>query len=124
MVPRHDDLARIRDALARAAEALRPFTSGDIDHVTKDRGAPLTDADLAVNRVLLDALPRPDEGWLSEETRDDPSRLSRRRIWIVDPIDGTREFVDGIPEWCVSVGLVEDGEPVAGGIHNPATARP
>ncbi|MBW3535687.1 MAG: 3'(2'),5'-bisphosphate nucleotidase CysQ [Gemmatimonadetes bacterium] len=123
MTTRDDDLARIEEALGLAAEALRPFTSGDIDHVVKDRGDPLTEADLAVNRVLLGALPGPGEGWLSEETRDDPGRLDRRRVWVVDPIDGTREFVDGIPEWCVSIGLVEDGEPVAGGIHNPATGE-
>lgn len=116
------DLERIQEALDRAAEALRPFTPGEVDHVVKEeRGDPLTEADLAVNRVLLETLPREGEGWLSEETRDDPARLERRRVWVVDPVDGTREFIQGIPEWCVSVGLVEDGEPVAGGIHNPAT---
>ena len=66
-------------------------------------------------------LPREGEGWLSEETADDPVRLMKRRVWIVDPIDGTKEFVRGRPEWCVSVGLVEDGRAVAGGILNPET---
>jgi myo-inositol-1(or 4)-monophosphatase len=91
--------------------------------VVKQRGDPLTEADLAVNRVLEQILPRPGEGWLSEETRDDPERLRRSRVWVVDPIDGTQEFVAGIPEWCVSIGLVVDGVPVAGGIHNPATGQ-
>ena len=84
---------------------------------------PLTAADLAVDRVLREHLPRDDEGWLSEETADTSTRLDSHRVWIVDPIDGTREFVKGIPEWCVSIGLVEDGAPVAGGILNPATGE-
>ena len=117
------DLDRIARALERAADALRPFTSGAIAHTIKDRGDPLTDADLAVNQVLHEILPRRGEGWLSEETRDDADRLSRARVWVVDPIDGTQEFVQGIPEWCVSIGLVEHGVPVAGGIMNPATGE-
>lgn len=121
---RQDDLQRIRDALLRAAEAVRPFTPGDVAHVEKsDRGDPVTAADHAIDRVLRETLPREGEGWLSEETVDDPVRLGCRRVWIVDPLDGTREFVDGIPEWCISVGLVEDGQPVAGGILNPATGE-
>jgi myo-inositol-1(or 4)-monophosphatase len=120
---RPDDVARIAWALARAAEALAPYTAGAIDHVLKDRGDPLTEADLAVNRVLHETLPRPGEGWLSEETQDDEDRLGRTRVWVVDPIDGTQEFVQGIPEWCVSIGLVERGVPVAGGILNPATGQ-
>jgi len=119
---RTDDLDRILTALRAAAEAIAPFTPGDIDHVTKERrGDPLTEADLAADRALRAVLPGPGEGWLSEESADDESRLSCRRVWIVDPIDGTREFVEGIPEWCISIGLLEDDEPVAGGILNPAT---
>ena len=118
-----DDLTRIARALERAAEALRPFTAGAVAHVLKERGDPLTEADLAVNRVLHETLPRPGEGWLSEETADDAERLSHSRVWVVDPIDGTQEFVQGIPEWCVSIGLVEDGIAVAGGIMNPATGQ-
>jgi myo-inositol-1(or 4)-monophosphatase len=118
-----DDVHRIGRALEAAAGVLRSFTPGAIAHVLKQRGDPLTEADLEVNRVLEKTLPRPGEGWLSEETRDDSDRLRRTRVWVVDPIDGTQEFVAGIPEWCVSVGLVEDGIPVAGGIHNPATGE-
>ncbi len=93
---------------------------GETDPVAmKERGDPLTAADLAVDEALKGLLPRDGEGWLSEETADDPGRLRARRVWVVDPVDGTREFVQGIPEWCVSVGLVEDGEAVAGGILNP-----
>jgi myo-inositol-1(or 4)-monophosphatase len=118
---RKNDLARIDAALDAAAEALSPFTPGAIAVQRKAGGDPVTQADHAVDRVLRDLLPRDGEGWLSEETVDDRLRLERERAWIVDPLDGTREFVEGLPEWCVSVALVEAGEPVAGGILNPAT---
>jgi myo-inositol-1(or 4)-monophosphatase len=113
------DVARIDQALRRAGEALEPFVAGAIDAVFKDGGDPVTAADLAVNAVLRTVLPERDDGWLSEETTDATARLACRRVWIVDPLDGTREFIAGIPEWCVSVGLVEDGRPVAGGIWAP-----
>ncbi|MCL1587090.1 MAG: 3'(2'),5'-bisphosphate nucleotidase CysQ [Actinomycetia bacterium] len=117
------DLVWISTALDEALAALEEFTPGAIESTLKSGGDPLTEADLAVDRVLRTILPAEDEGWLSEETIDSLDRLSRRRVWIVDPIDGTREFIDGIPEWCVSIGLIEDGQPVAGGIHNPATGE-
>jgi len=121
---RADDVERIRQGLLAAAEAVRPFTPGDIAFETKEaRGDPVTEADHAADAVLREILPQAGEGWLSEESVDDASRLERARVWVVDPIDGTREFVEGIPEWCISIGLLEDGEPVAGGILNPATAE-
>ena len=122
-MPRDDDLRRIEQALRRAAEVLADFTPGKIEHSLKDGGDPLTEADTAVNEVLLAELPRAGEGWLSEETVDDPKRLECERVWIVDPIDGTREFIAGIPEWCISIGLVVDGRPVAGGILNPVAGH-
>lgn len=118
---RREDLERIHEAL-EAARGVLAGLGGETDPVAlKDRGDPLTAADLAVDAALKRLLPRDGEGWLSEETADDPGRLRARRVWVVDPVDGTREFVQGIPEWCVSVGLVEGGEAVAGGILNPAT---
>ncbi len=117
---RDDDLKRIAEALRRAAEVLVRFTPGEIAHRVKAKGDPVTEADEAVDEALRSTLPRPGEGWLSEETVDDTSRLDKARTWIVDPLDGTKEFVQGIPEWCVSVGLVESGRPVAGGILVPA----
>ena len=120
---RTENLQRITDALDAAVAALEPFASGAIAATTKRGGDPVTAADLAVNDVLLGMLLRPGEGWLSEETADSIDRLRCERVWIVDPIDGTREFVEGIPEWCVSIGLVENGRPVAGGVANPATGE-
>jgi len=118
---RDDDLKRIATALDAARAVLARFTPGAVEHRVKEGDDPVTEADLAVNEALLKRLPQPGEGWLSEETRDDPERLGCRRVWVVDPLDGTREFVAGVPEWCVSVALVEDGRPVAGGICNPVT---
>ncbi|MGH9381354.1 MAG: 3'(2'),5'-bisphosphate nucleotidase CysQ [Thermoanaerobaculia bacterium] len=121
---RHRDLARIREALEAACEVLTRYTPGEIEHRVKSgAGDPVTEADLELDRVLRQSLLRDGEGWLSEETADDLSRLERSRVWVVDPLDGTKEFVLGLPEWCVSVGLVEDGEPVAGGILNPAAGH-
>ncbi len=121
---RKDDIARIREGLVAAAEAVRPFTPGDVAFERKeDRGDPVTEADHAADAVLKEILPQDGEGWLSEESVDDPSRLGRSRVWVVDPIDGTREFIEGIPEWCISIGLLEDEVPVAGGIFNPATGE-
>ncbi len=118
---RHDDLARIAEALEAARQAVRPFTPGSVDWEDKGGGDPVTAADCAIDDCLRELLPKPGEGWLSEETVDSASRLDAHRAWVVDPLDGTREFVSGVPEWCISVGLVEDGRPVAGGILNPIT---
>jgi myo-inositol-1(or 4)-monophosphatase len=86
---------------------------------------PLTDADLAADKLLRERLMAllPEAGWLSEETRDSPDRLERERVWVVDPLDGTKEFVLGIPEFTVSVGLVEGGRPLLAVIYNPPTGE-
>ena len=117
---RGQDLQRIAEALKAAAEILRGCSPQTVRAELKGNNEPVTELDRAVNDRLRELLPREDEGWLSEETVDDLSRLQRRRVWVVDPLDGTREFLAGIPEWCVSIALVEDGRTVAGGICNPA----
>ncbi|MCP4659803.1 MAG: 3'(2'),5'-bisphosphate nucleotidase CysQ [bacterium] len=117
---RKEDLERISAALDAAAEILAEYTPGAIAAEKKAGGSPVTEADRRVDDALRSILPREGEGWLSEETVDEPSRLAKSRVWVVDPIDGTIEFVSGIPEWCVSIGLVEDGRAVAGGIFNPS----
>jgi myo-inositol-1(or 4)-monophosphatase len=117
---RDEDLRRIEEALARARQVVDRFTPGEVEHRRKSGGDPVTEADTEVNEILLECLPRAGEGWLSEETVDDPARLERERVWIVDPLDGTKEFVQGIPEWGISIGLVESGRAVAGGICIPS----
>jgi myo-inositol-1(or 4)-monophosphatase len=117
-------LPRIEAALLAALEVLRGFRAGAVSSEDKAGGrGPVTEADRAVDRVLARILPAEGEGWLSEESADAPRRLGCRRVWAVDPLDGTKEFVEGLPEWCVSVGLIEDGRAVAGGIANPATGE-
>lgn len=74
-----------------------------------------------MNCVLRDALWCEGEGWLSEESVDDFDRLERSHVWVVDPLDGTLEFIAGVPEWCVSIGWIEHGRATAGGIYNPVT---
>jgi len=119
--PYADILQRIAAALEAARVVFARFTPGAIETEYKIGHDPVTEADRAVDAVLRQNLLRDGEGWLSEESVDDISRLGKTRVWVVDPLDGTREFVAGIPEFCVSVGFVENGRPVAGGICNPAT---
>jgi len=116
-----DILARIEAALEAARTIFARFTPGAIETEYKIGHDPVTEADRAVDAALRQILLRDGEGWLSEETADNPSRLDKDRVWIVDPLDGTREFVKGLPEFCVSIGFAENGKPVAGGIYNPAT---
>jgi len=119
-----DTVLRIKEALDAAAGALRAFTPGCIQADEKSGGrGPVTEADRVVSDVLREALVRDNEGWFSEESVDDLARLEQRRVWVVDPVDGTRDLVAGVPEWSVSVALVEDGRPVAGGVSNPCTGE-
>lgn len=117
------DLKKIREALRSAGKILEKYTPGEVDAIKKAGGSPVTQADLELDAALKSILPEDGDGWLSEETADSPDRLGKDRVWVVDPLDGTKEFVMGIPEWCVSIGLVEKGSPVAGGIYNPATGE-
>jgi len=116
-----DILTRIEAALDAARTVFARFTPGAIETEYKIGHDPVTEADRALDAVLRQNLLREGEGWLSEESVDDVSRLGKKHVWVVDPLDGTREFVAGIPEFCVSIGFVEDGRPVAGGTCNPAT---
>jgi myo-inositol-1(or 4)-monophosphatase len=108
----------IRDAGATALKYFRRETP--VYH--KGDGSEVTDADLAVDAQLHAELctPRPAYGWLSEETMDSPERLQARRVWIVDPIDGTKAFIQDREQWVISVALVEDGAPVVAAVYNPA----
>ncbi len=114
-------LQRIHAAIEASRTVFARFTPGAIETEYKVGHDPVTEADRALDAVLRKELLRDGEGWLSEESVDDPIRLQHSHVWVVDPLDGTREFVKGIPEFCVSIGFVENGRPVAGGIYNPAT---
>lgn len=116
-------LRRIEDALSAAARSISAFVPGSVKEEYKSGNQLVTEVDRGINRVLGLILVRDGEGWLSEESADDFSRLDRNRVWVVDPLDGTREFVAGIPEWCISVAMIENGRAVAGGVCNPATGE-
>jgi myo-inositol-1(or 4)-monophosphatase len=118
-----EPLNRIEQALSAAAEAIKKFTPGKIESTLKDGGDPVTEADVLLDDILKDILLKDGEGWLSEETKDDHTRLDNECVWIVDPLDGTREFIQGIPEWCISVAYVVNGRPEAAGICNPAAGQ-
>lgn len=95
---------------------------GEFDHWHKVPGEIVSEIDLSVNKMLHSALRDldPEAGWLSEETADSAERLMRTRVWVVDPIDGTRDFVRGRAGWAVSVALVEGGRVVLGALDAPA----
>lgn len=116
-----DILKRIETALCAAERAISPFMRADLKVDFKSGDDPVTEADRTADCVLRRLLLQSGEGWLSEESADDLERLNKERLWVVDPLDGTREFVAGIPEWCISVAQVENGKAIAGGVCNPAT---
>ncbi len=119
------DLRLLRRAIAAAGElAVEHFRSGR-RHWYKGPGQVLTQADLDVDQLLKEHLlgARPGDAWLSEETPDDGSRHERARVWMVDPIDGTRAFAEGVPEFSISIALLVDGAPALGAILNPATGE-
>lgn len=104
--------------------AMRYFRT-DVQSWRKARDEPVSEADLKVDRFLRERLraARPDYGWLSEETRADPERLEKDRVFIVDPIDGTRAFLRGQPHFTVCAAVVERGRPTAAAVYNPATGE-
>lgn len=118
---RAPDLQLIVEAALAAGQVATDMRRAGLRIEYKAGNSPVTDADLAVDRLLKDRLraARPDYGWLSEETADDPARLDKRRLFVVDPIDGTRSFLNDKPWWAVSIAVVEDDAPVAGVVFAP-----
>ncbi len=122
MLRTDDVLGALGQVMRQAGAAILRIAQGDLGTAHKADRSPVTEADLAADRILREGLlaARPEAGWLSEETVDDPARLANRWVWIVDPIDGTKEYIGGIPEFSISAALVEDGQPVAGAVYNPS----
>ncbi|WP_438959368.1 inositol monophosphatase family protein [Nereida sp.] len=116
------DLELLATAAREAGKIARGFFKSDAQVWEKsDNAGPVTEADLAVNQMLEKTLPaaRPDYGWLSEETEDDTSRRNKSRVFVIDPIDGTRAFIAGSDTWAHSLAVVEDGRPVAAVVYLP-----
>lgn len=118
-----DPLATAIDATQEAGRILMTYYQSDYEIHDKGFRNPVTTADYAANAYLEKRLRDsfPDYGWLSEETADTTERLSKERVWVVDPLDGTVEFIEGVPQFVVSVALTENGRPIIGILYNPVT---
>ena len=117
------DAALLKDTVREAGALAQSMFRTELRKWTKGASSPVSEADIAVNDLLESRLraATPDYGWLSEESADDVARLSRRLTWIVDPIDGTRNYLGGHDEWCVSVALVQDASPVLAAVFAPSS---
>jgi myo-inositol-1(or 4)-monophosphatase len=115
------DLALITEAARAAGELAAELREKGLQIDYKAGNSPVTNADLAADALLKERLgrARPDYGWLSEETADDPIRLGRERLFVVDPIDGTRAFLNDRPWWSVSIAVIEGSRPIAGVVFAP-----
>ncbi len=111
------------DAAKKAGAIIMNYYKSEYEIRNKSYHNPVTTADHAADTYLKNTLTNayPKYGWLSEETVDTDERLSHSRTWVVDPLDGTKEFIEGVPHFVVSVALVEDGQPVIGVLYNPAS---
>ena len=117
------ETALLHDTVRDAGRLAQSMFRTELKTWIKGASSPVSEADIAVNDLLEARLrgATPDYGWLSEESADDSSRLSRRLTWVVDPIDGTRNYLNGHDEWCVSVALVEDASPVLAAVFAPVS---
>jgi myo-inositol-1(or 4)-monophosphatase len=117
------ELRILVEAMRQAGQKALELAASGVTVESKADHSPVTTADIAVDRILHGAVSRwfPDDGWLSEERSDDRARLTKKRTWIVDPIDGTRAFLKKTPEFCISAALVENGCVMVGAIFNPST---
>jgi myo-inositol-1(or 4)-monophosphatase len=116
--------AGLETAVREAGLLARSMFQKPLKNWTKGPGnSPVSEADIAVNALLLQRLTAIDRNiaWLSEESVDDSARLDARYVWIVDPIDGTRAYIEGLPDWTVSVALIADGRPIVACLYAPVT---
>ena len=116
-----EQLQVAQDAAEAAGKMVLNYYEGDYHVKDKTPNNPVTTADFEADSLLKEKLQSayPEYGWLSEESKDNPERLDKEMVWVVDPIDGTKEFIYGIPEFVISIGLVQNGEPVVGVLLNP-----
>ncbi|MDI4236319.1 3'(2'),5'-bisphosphate nucleotidase CysQ [Bradyrhizobium sp. Arg237L] len=119
------DAALLAETVREAGALALSLFRTELKNWIKGASSPVSEADIAVNDLLEQRLrsATPDYGWLSEESADDQARLGKRLVWIVDPIDGTRSYLAGREDWCVSVALVENASPVLAAVFAPATAE-
>lgn len=115
------DLALLKEVAREAGQLSLDWLRRGAKTWSKSPGNPVTEADIAVNDLISKRLrgARPEYGWLSEETRDNPADRTQDHVWVVDPIDGTKAFVKGDTGFCVAIARIDRGEPVAGVVYNP-----
>jgi myo-inositol-1(or 4)-monophosphatase len=122
--PTRAHLDAVADAARRAGAVIQRVRAEGFEVLSKGDAGPVTRADREADALLREALPHiVPAAWLSEETVDDPARLKADRVWVVDPLDGTKEFIEGVPHYAVAVALVERGEPILGVVHNPSSGE-
>src|SRR5215469_52696 len=123
--PDLEDLRLLEQTVREAGHIARKFYGGDYKRWSKEGGSPVTEADLAVNKYLHDQLTaaRPGYGWLSEENTDDPARLTRREVFVIDPIDGTVAFLKNRPHFTICAAIVTLGRPRCGVVYNPISGE-
>lgn len=117
------ELEVVLEVVHRAGTRVLQLADQGFETHRKADHSPVTSADLAANDILRETLMNrfPNDGWMSEESPDTPERLNTSRVWIIDPIDGTSYFIKGVPQYSISVALVEDHQPILGVVYNPAT---
>jgi myo-inositol-1(or 4)-monophosphatase len=117
------DAALLADTVREAGALALSLFRTELKNWTKGASSPVSEADIRVNDLIQKRLrsATPDYGWLSEESVDDEQRLGKHLVWVVDPIDGTRGYLAGREDWCVSVALVEDASPVLAAVFAPAS---
>ncbi|MBE0595021.1 MAG: hypothetical protein IH616_21760 [Gemmatimonadales bacterium] len=114
-------LSPVREIVQRACAVIQEVRMGAVEGWLKGDESPVTAADHAADALLKEQLLGLEPvGWLSEETADSPERFDHEALWVVDPLDGTKEFLEGIPEYTVAVALVRAGRPVLAMVQNPA----
>jgi len=117
------ELNTVRLALSQANERIKRMSYEGLKIQVKSDGSPVTNADLAVNQIVQETLSAvfPHDAWLSEESPDNGARHHTQRVWILDPIDGTKSFIKSLPHYTISLALIDQGQPALGVIFNPAT---
>ena len=115
-----NELDIVIDAVKRAGTCVMQLARNGFETYQKSDHSPVTSADFAVNDILQETLMNhfPKDGWRSEESPDSPNRLNTSRVWVIDPIDGTSYFIKGIPQFSISVALVEQQQPILGVVYN------
>jgi myo-inositol-1(or 4)-monophosphatase len=121
----NDELAVAEAAARDAGAAIMSVFKGKYDVREKSKNNPVTSADLEANRIIRKRIGEcfPGDGWLSEEDQDNGQRLALSRVWVVDPIDGTKEFIEGVPQFAISIAFVVEGRPKVAVVFNPADQR-